>query len=87
MDRIQSSKINFIMKAKQVNENRSIKIVLGEKDFIELVRGNQIDKEDVSIILQDIGFWRMKDIVDAVESSGEMNRHLNSAKRYTRGEN
>lgn len=38
-------------------------IVLSEQDFIALIKGKVVEQNDVRIILADIGFQRMVDIL------------------------
>lgn len=47
---------------------KEIKILLDEKDFTDLISGNIVNKEhtDIKILLKDIGYKRMLEIIEDV---------------------
>lgn len=49
------------------------RLLLTEDDFTTLVSGNILVKEGVEIALQDIGFSRMKTIIDNQDGGGSLN--------------
>lgn len=48
------------------------RILLNEEDFTTLVSGNILVKDGVEIALQEIGFRRIKQIIDRQENSGDL---------------
>jgi hypothetical protein len=45
------------------DENRNIRIVLNEDDFKTLISGKEVEKDNVKIILSDIGYAKMINII------------------------
>jgi uncharacterized protein (DUF39 family) len=55
--------MKHIKKINEKIEPKNTRIVLTEEDFTTLVSGGVVDKDGVKIILQDIGYTNMMNII------------------------